>query len=224
MKYFIYGTTDLAENLLYLLEEENYTLEGFVLDNQYLTEEKKVIDLGYIKKEYTIYDFDILDQLFDKKEIAIFVCIGYTHMNAERKRKMQQICKKGFSLPNFISKKACVEAVNIGVGNLFFEDSYVGMYDNIGDGNIFYARSMVAHHSDVGSFNFFAISSSVAAHVKIGDENFFGNNSMTKEKISIGDRNLVGAGAYVFSSISNDNVIVPSESKIINGKKGIDFF
>lgn len=223
MKYFIYGITDLGENLLYLLDEDGVEPAGFILDADYRTADRVRIDFGKGEREYPIYAFESLEEHFAKEEIAIFVCIGYTQMNAARRRKFEEIRSKGYSLPNFISSKACVEAAEIGEGNLFFEDSYAGMYDCIGDGNIFYARSMVAHHSKVGDFNFFAISSSIAAHVRIGNENFFGNNSLTKDKIEIGDRNLIGAGAYLPKMIGNDIVLAPGRSVVLDGKKGTDF-
>ena len=224
MIHLIYGLTDLAENLIYLLQAENHSIEGFVVDKKYFKSPTKEINFGKGKKQkYPIYPFEHLEKYFRKEHISIYVCIGYTQMNEARKRKIIELQAKGYRVANFISKSACVETEDIGVGNLIFEQAYVGMYVHIGDWNVIYPKALIAHHTSIGNYNYFAISASIAGHVKIGNQNFFGNNSTTKEKINIGDRNLIGAGAYVAGNLDRDIVITPVENVILKGKTGLDF-
>ena len=60
-------------------------------------------------------------------------------------------------------------------------------------------------------------------HVIVSDENFFGNNATTKDKITVGNGNLIGANAYVQHDLSDENVVVPERSIILENKKPTDF-
>ncbi len=212
---FIFGLTDLAENLWYLLSSEGISLDGFIVDKEY-----KTIDTKF---GLPVYEYETIEEFFPREEIGIYLCIGYSGMNEHRKVKYYDIQSKGYALNSYIHKSALVEATEVGEGNIIFEQAYIGMFSKLGNGNIFYTKAMVAHHSNVGNFNFFGISSSVAGHVGIGNQNFFGNNSFTKEKISIGDKNLIGAGAYVYKDTTQEKVVVAAKGNILEGKTGTDF-
>lgn len=213
-KVFIFGITDLAENLFYHLAEDKIEITGFVVNHDY---KQKDSFLGY-----PVYAYESLDEAFASSEISFYICIGYTKMNSFRKNIFEDIKKKKFRIKSYVHKTANVFTKDIGEGNLIFECAYIGMYSHIGNGNIFYPRSMIAHHAQVGDFNFFSVSCSVAGKVTIGDENFFGNNSTTKDKIAIADRVLIGAGAYADRNLENNQVLVPQKSILLEGRKSYD--
>ncbi len=223
MYYFIYGTTDLAENLLYLLLKDNIEIAGFVVERKYITDEFKAISFKDEIRKLPVIPFEEMEEYYKKEEIAIYLCIGYTNMNRARREKFKEIKKRGYRIENYIHRTACVETDKLGEGNLIFEQAYVGMYAELGNGNIVYPRALIAHHTKIGDFNYFAISASVAGHVIISDENFFGNNATTKDKIVIGSGNLIGANSYVQRDLSDENVIVPMQSVILENKKPTDF-
>lgn len=223
MYYFIYGTTDLAENLFYLLAEDNIEIAGFVVERKYITDAYKAIRFKDEMKKLPVIPFEELEEHYRKEEIAIYLCIGYTNMNRARQEKFIEIKKKGYRIENYIHKTACVETDRLGEGNLIFEQAYIGMYTELGNGNIVYPKALIAHHTKIGDFNYFAISASIAGHVIISDENFFGNNATTKDKIVIGKGNLIGANSYVPQDLSDENVIVPERSVILKDKKPTDF-
>ncbi|MDE6604119.1 MAG: acetyltransferase [Lachnospiraceae bacterium] len=219
MHYFIYGTTDLAENLFYLLTEDNREITGFVVERKYITDGCKVISFKGAIRTLPVIPFEELEIHYKKEEIAIYLCIGYTNMNRARREKFMELKKRGYRIENYIHKTACVETDKLGEGNLIFEQAYIGMYAVLGNGNIVYPKALIAHHSKIGDFNYFAISTSVAGHVTVSDENFFGNNATTRDKIKIGNGNLIGANAYVQHDLSDENVIVPERSIILKNKK-----
>ncbi len=223
MNYFIYGTTDLAENLFYLLSEDGIEITAFVVERKYISDEYKTISLKNECRRLQVIPFEELETNYKKEEIAIYLCIGYTDMNRARREKFMEIKKRGYRIENYIHKTAFVETDKLGEGNLIFEQTYIGMYAELGNGNIVYPKALIAHHTKVGDFNYFAISASLAGHVSVSDENFFGNNSTTKDKIVIGSRNLIGANAYVQRDLSDENVMVPERSVILRGKKPTDF-
>lgn len=211
----IYGCGDLAENLFYLLKQENKPVDGFCVNKAY-HKEKEIL-------EQPVYCFEDLEKNFSEECFEFYVCIGYTDMNIHRKEIFDEIHKKGYKIKSYMHNTAQVYATHVGEGCLFFENVYVGMFSNIGSGNVFYTKSMVAHHSSVGNYNFFAISSSVAGKVKIGNFNFIGNNASTKDRITISDYVLVGANSYVAHDLSSESVVVPPKSFVLKGKKSRDF-
>ena len=212
---FIYGISDLADNLYYLLKKSGEEITGFIVDKAYKKSE--------FKEGLPIYEYEKLEDYFSKDTIDIYLCIGYSAMNKYRKEKFRDIKNKGYCLKNYIHETALVETEMLGEGNLIFEQAYIGMFVQIGDGNIVYPRVTIAHHSQIHSFNYFSIGASIAGHVTIGDENFFGNLSLTKDKISIGNRNLIGAGTYISDNVADDTVWVPQRSVCLPNKKGNDF-
>lgn len=223
MYYFIYGTTDLAENLFYLLTEDGIEIEGFVVDRKYISDQYKTFIIKNKTIKLQVIPWEDMEEQYKREEVAMYLCIGYTRMNCARREKFEEIKKRGYRIENYVHKTACVETDKMGEGNLIFEQAYVGMYAELGDGNIVYPKALIAHHTKVGDFNYFAISVSVAGHVIISDENFFGNNATTKDKIVIGSGNLIGANSYVRRDLSDENVIVPMQSVILMDKKPTDF-
>lgn len=223
MHYFIYGTTDLAENLFYLLAEDGVEITGFVVERKYITAEYKAVSFKDGIRNLPVIPSEELETHYSKDEIAVYLCIGYTNMNRARREKFRELKERGYRIENYIHKTACVETDKIGEGNLIFEQACIGMYAELGNGNIVYPKALIAHHTKVGDFNYFAISASVAGHVTVADENFFGNNATTKDKITIGIGNLIGANAYVQHDLSNENVIVPERSIVLEDKKPTDF-
>ena len=223
MYYFIYGASDLAENLFYLLIEDGIKIEAFVAERNFIIEKYKILEVRGRTFKLPVLPFEELEQCYKKEEVSIYLCIGYTKMNRARREKFDEIKKCGYKLESYIHKTACVETDKLGEGNLIFERAYVGMYAELGNGNIIYPKAVIAHHTKVGDFNYFAISASIAGHVFIGDENFFGNNATTKDKITIGNGNLIGANSYVQYDLLNESVIVPERSIIMKDKKATDF-
>lgn len=214
-KVLIFGDTDLAENLFYHLVNENVYIDGFCVNEEYYKQETLF--------GKPIFTFEELDEKFSDFQVELYLCIGYKGMNQYRKEIFSKAKQKGYIIRNYIHSSARIYTVDIGEGNLFFENTYVGMYTKIGNGNIFYPGSIVAHHTEVGDFNFFAIASSIAGKVKLGNQNFFGNNSTTRDNINIGNCVLVGAGAYLYCGIDDGKVVVPNRSIILENKNSRDF-
>jgi sugar O-acyltransferase (sialic acid O-acetyltransferase NeuD family) len=201
----VYGTTDLAEVLLFHLEsDERYNVVACCVDKKYITSDK----MG----KYPVVAFEDVKELYPPSDYAFFVCIGYTGMNEGRRLVFQRIMAQGYSILTYIHPSALVQTQEIGEGCLVFENVTIGPYCEIGCGNIFYPCSHLAHHSTVGDFNFFAISSSIAGHVKVGNQCFFGNNSTTRDKIIIADKTLLGAGGYLAVNSNEGDVYVPARS------------
>lgn len=207
----IYGTTDFAEKLYYLLKVSGVEVDAFTVDRKYMTVETiegiRVIPYEELKKKAS--------------GTEIYLAIGYRNMNRNRENLYNEVKKDGFSVASYIHPTAVVSTDCLGEGNLIFEHVVIGPYAKLGNCNICYPKSFIAHHTEVGNFNFFAISSSVAGNVTVKDRCFLGNNSYTKDGIVIADETLAGAGAYVSSDTRTGDCVVPARSIVLE-KKSIE--
>lgn len=156
--------------------------------------------------------FENLENMFPPSQYSVFICIGYSNMNAGRKDAYQRIIEKGYQVSTYIHPTALVQTEDIGEGCLVFENVTIGAYCSVGVGNIFYPCSHVAHHTHIGDFNFFAVSCSVAGHVTVRNQCFLGNNCTTKNGIVLMDKTLVGASAYLAWDTAIGDVVVPPRS------------
>lgn len=207
----IYGISDLAEKLYFMLRESSIKIDAFTVNQKYMTKSEinhiPVLPYEGIRK--------------DVKEKEIYLAVGYRNMNRNRERIYYEVKNDGFQVLSFIHHTASVSTEILGEGTLIFEGVVIGPYAKLGNGNICYPGSLIAHHTIIGDFNFFAISSSVAGNVVVGDRCFFGNNSCTKDGIKISNETLVGAGTYISSSTEFGESIVPARSVALN-KKSIE--
>lgn len=203
---FIFGTNDFAQmlywNIQYQTKSEFHVL-GFVLDDSYY-ESKHCCGLDVFPYSKILMETTVRD---------IFICVGYSRMNQNRKDIFERLLKDGWHFPNYIDETASVRTDYIGMGNIIFEGSRLSIQSSIGNGNIFYPNSHLAHHSTMGDFNYVTICASISGHVEVGNCCFFGANSCTRDKIRIQDRSLLGAGCYLSKSTDHpDGVYVPPRS------------
>lgn len=64
-KNFIFGVTDLAENLFYHLMDDEIEIEGFVVNRNY-----KQNDIFF---GYPVYEYENLDEVFPNIDISFYV-------------------------------------------------------------------------------------------------------------------------------------------------------
>ncbi len=211
----IFGTTDLAEVLVYHLQhDERYKIVAVTVEMKYCNEKHFA--------DYPLIPFETINDYIED-DYGFFICVGYSQMNEGRKKIYHKIKNNNYRVLTYIHPTAVVQTNRISEGSLFFENVTIGPYCTIGTCNIFYPCAHLAHHSKVGNYNFFAISSSVAGHVIVENQCFFGNNSTTKNGIIIRNKTLLGAGAYLDKDTEEGAVIVPERSIRLENKTSNDF-
>lgn len=208
----IYGITDLAEKLYYMLRQSRIKVDAFTVNQKYMVQDKK--------EGIPVIPYEKL--VVNAAGCEVYIAIGYNQMNRGRERIYEEVKKRGFKVASFIHPSAIVSTAQIGEGTLIFEDVVIGPYAYLGLCNICYPKSLIAHHAQIGDFNFFAISSSVAGNVMMGNRCFLGNSSFTKDGIEIADETLLGAGAYASENTGRGDCIVPARSVVLGNYKSID--
>ncbi len=220
----IFGTTDLAEVLIYHIQnDDRYSISAITVDGDYINKTKGDIKERKILSNYPLVPFEDIVETYPPDKYSIFICIGYNNMNAGRKNVYDRIKSKGYKVLTYYHPSALVQSTDVGDGSLFFENVVVGPFCKIGICNIFYPNAMLAHHSVAGNFNYFCSACMVAGNVFIGNNCFFGINSTIKDGIKIADKTLVGAGTYLPHDSEKGGVYVPARSIKLEGKTSDDF-
>lgn len=206
-KKLIFGCSALARRLFYSFKIEREPISAFVADDNYC-------DKGHFCG-IPLVQYSKMEESFPAAEYEAYIAIGYSDMNAGRKKVMERLSALGYSLPNYIHPSAICTAVIMGVGNLIFAGSVLDMDVQIGDGNILFPGVMISHDTKIGSYNFFAPRATLAGDITIGKQNFFGLNCSVKNGVEIGDRCLIGASAYTTHDLKDGSVLAAPKSTLL---------
>ena len=210
---FILGTTEYAFMLHTMIEQEKeFHVIGHTCSAEQVENNRNVCTKHFTE----LFPFEELGTIIN--QVNILNAIGYSRMNETRKRMSFECINRGYSLVNYISKRAILLSELKGTGNIVFPGAYIGTNIQIGDGNVFYTGSVLTHDIEVGEFNFFAANSTIGGVVTIGSNCFIGMGATIKNRIEIADYTLIGAGAYVDHSSNKEDVIVPCRSVTLEKK------
>ena len=94
-KAVIFGTTDFAQVALpYLRDDGGYDVAAFTVDREFITEQHL---LGV-----PVVPFEDLPSTHPASEFAVFVGIGYSKVNANRRAIFERCSELGYRLPAYI--------------------------------------------------------------------------------------------------------------------------
>ncbi len=187
------------------------------------------VDGEFIEKDEIggtpVISLEKLRDTYPAGEMSLIMGIGYAKMS-EIRRKIFEKCKEwGYCFENFVHPTAIIaEDVTMGEGNNFLEGVIVEVGSVIGNGNLFFGGSLVAHGAVIGDYNTFSVKAVTAGHVTVKNHCFLGASSVVKDSVTLGNYVLLGAGAVGFKNLEPYSVVVPANSKILEGRKSIEFF
>lgn len=208
-KIVIYGDSDFAEQAFYQLESDGrYKIVAFTVDIERI---KKRNYLGL-----PIYPFQKLGNFFQKKEIKIFVAIGYSKMNSIRESVTLEVIDNGYNLLTYISKNAVIgQNVKIGDGSFICEFVSIGPKTSLGIGVIILPHTRIAHDVIVADFCYLSSSLAIGGYSEIKRNSFIGLNSTIRNNIIIAERNILGSASNVVRSTEPYSVYVGNPAKRI---------
>jgi sugar O-acyltransferase (sialic acid O-acetyltransferase NeuD family) len=214
MEIIIFGSTQFSVMIAEMIKsEKKHNLLGFTVDEAFY--DKTILN------GLPVYPFQELSKYVNPSEVSIINTIGYTKMCTLRETIQDRILQSGYSTCGWISEKSVILSKDINTQNLILPEAYIGVNVKIGNHNIIYSNSILTHDIEIGNFNFVAAGVVLGGNIKIRNNCFFGLNSTVKNDVSIGNRVLVGASSYVDIDLTDNKVIVPQKSIVID-KKGID--
>lgn len=116
---------------------------------------------------------------------------------------------------NYISPKAYVNNLTLGVGNFICAGVIITTNVKIGNHVHLNLQTTVGHDSVLGDFVTTAPSVNISGNVTIGKGVYLGTKSCIREKISICDNVVLGMNAGVVSNIEESGVYVGTPAKKI---------
>ncbi len=214
-KAIIFGTNEVAALLHYhICHTTDVQVEAFVVDEAYKNADSFC--------NLPVYGYADSLKRFPSQEFGVYVSVGYSGMNTNRKKVTERILADGYYVLSYIHPSARIEAVSFGIGNIVFHNVYFDLFTKVGDGNLFFGPANISHDCYIGNYNLFAIESCICGHVTVGDYCFVGSNATVRESVRLADYTLVGAGAYIAQNTNPYDVVVPPQSVTLANKRSID--
>jgi sugar O-acyltransferase (sialic acid O-acetyltransferase NeuD family) len=198
----IFGSSDIGELAhFYFSKDSDYEVAAFTLDAAYI-QQPSFCGLPVVP-------FEELTQHYSPAEYDCFVALGYSNINAVRKKKYLEAKEKGYRLASYISSKSSVlNEGNIGDNCFIFEDNTIQPFVTLGSNVTLWSGNHIGHHSTIKDHTFIASHVVISGGVEIGEQCFLGVNATLRDRIKVGDRCVIGAGALLLSDAQSDGVYV----------------
>jgi len=195
-----------------------------VLKKYYGNKIKKQI-IGFIsneKKKNLIDNKKIIgnDKFLIKNFSNINLVLAIGNMKI-RKKVYQKLNSKKYTWPNIYPPKLKFknENIQIGKGNIFFENSLVCPNVRIGDCNIINMNVVVSHDCRIKNFCNLNPSCVVSGEVLIDDFCQIGSNSVIHQNLKIKKNTKLAMGGVLFNDTEIGTTYLGNPAKAINFKK-----
>lgn len=148
---------------------------------------------------------------FNPESQSALIAVG----NPEDKIKLLGKLPENTKFWNYISPKAYVNNLTLGVGNFICAGVIITTNVKIGNHVHLNLQTTVGHDSVLGDFVTTAPSVNISGNVTVGKGVYLGTKSCIREKISICDNVVLGMNAGVVSDIEESGVYVGTPAKKI---------
>ena len=209
----IIGTGLHSKDILNILETEQMKVLGFC------SESTDQIDKSVIGNYKVICSDDNIFEIENVKNLNIFIGVGGTVSNENRKKIFNNLSQNRLNLPPLISSKANVSKYSlIGNGTIILPGAIIGPDVSIGENCIINHNSVVSHGSKIGSHVHLTPSSVIAGNCEIGDMTTIGMGATILNTIKVGKNCLVHNNTSVIVNLK-DQTEINQSGKIYERKK-----
>jgi sugar O-acyltransferase (sialic acid O-acetyltransferase NeuD family) len=190
-KAFIFGTTDFAQVAVpYLRDDSDYDVQAFVVNESYITE-REILGLPVVPFENVL-------ATHPPREYVAFVGVGYSKVNAVRRKLYDSLKELGYTLPTYIhSTVHRWPETTFGEGSFIFENNVIQPFVSVGNNCVLWSGNHIGHHSKIGNHVFIASHAVVSGRCTIGDNCFVGVNATFRDGITVAPDCVIGAGAIL---------------------------
>jgi sugar O-acyltransferase (sialic acid O-acetyltransferase NeuD family) len=187
----IFGTGDFARTArTYLDADSDYDVVAFTVDARY-RESDELLGLPVV-------DFEEVDGLYPPDRFGMFVAIGFSGVNKNRRGVYEAAKRRGYRLITYVSSAAhCVGGVDIGDNCFVFEANVIQPNVTIGSDVIIWSGNHIGHDSSIGDHCFIASHAVISGNVHIGEGCFVGVNATFRDGITVAPECVIGAGALI---------------------------
>ena len=200
-------------------------LETYSLLKKYYGNKIKKEIIGFVsseKKKIVIDNKKISgnDQFLTKNFSNINLILAIGNMKI-RKKIFENLKNKKYFWPNIYSPKLKFknEQIQIGKGNIFFENSIVCPKVTIGDFNIVNMNAVISHDCKINNFCNLNPSCVISGMVKISDFCQIGSNSVIHQNLKIEKNTNLAMGGVLFNNTETGSTYLGNPAKNIKFKK-----
>lgn len=200
-KIVIFGASDAAELAhYYFTRDSDYSVEAFAVDAAFVPEQGRFCGLAVVS-------FEEIEKAFPPEQYALFIALGYSHLNEARKAKYFAAKAHGYELVSYISSKATIlNDSAIGDNCFILEDNTVQPFVSIGNNVTLWSGNHIGHHSRIDDHCFLASHIVVSGRVHVGSSCFIGVNATLRDHVTIGEKSIIGAGSLILADVAAEGV------------------
>ncbi len=204
MNTVIIGNNHYATLLSEYLEDSGIHVSAFAVEEEYIKE----LFIGTVQ----VISIDKMSEQYHFENTRLIMGIGYKQRGEIRKKLFEKCRGMGYKFTNYIHPSATIdESVQVGEGNVIFENVVIQKHSQIGDGNLFFSNAVVMHDDVIGNYNTCCACSVMNGFVTLENNIFIGSNATIRDHITIKTGTLVGAGTYVSKSCERDMAVIKTK-------------
>lgn len=208
-KLVIFGASDMASLAHFYFENDSkYDVVAFTVDKKFLTSE--------IFEGKPVVLFENLETQFPPTDYELFVALGYSSLNQNRRDKYEIAKKSGYQFATYISSRATNFAAKIGSNCFILEDNTIQPFVEIGNNVTLWSGNHIGHHSIIKDHVFISSHVVISGRVEVDEQCFLGVNSTIRDQVKIGRRTVIGAGALILKSCDEDGLYVSARTERSN--------
>ena len=187
----LFGVGDLARLAhVYLRDDSPYEVAAFTVTEEYRS--------GDSFRGLPLVPFERIDSEYPPDEVAMFVAIGYSRTNRNRRGVYEQCKQRGYELITYVNSRAQRAAeVEVGDNVFVFEDNVLQPFVTIGNDVILWSGNHIGHDTRIGDHCFVASHAVISGHVTIGESCFVGVNATLRDGVTVAPDCVIGAGALI---------------------------
>jgi sugar O-acyltransferase (sialic acid O-acetyltransferase NeuD family) len=195
----IFGVGQFAEVAhFYFTRDSSREVAAFTTDDMAMAPQQllglPVIPFSEIAAKYPPSSYDM------------FVAIGSSAVNRNRRDKCACMKSLGFTLASYASSKSIIWTEAIGENSFILEHNTIQPYTRIGNNVIIWSGNHIGHHVIVEDNCFITSHVVISGGVTIGEGTFLGVNATIRDHIHLGKYNVIGAGAVILKNTQDEEV------------------
>ena len=203
----IFGIGELAQLAnFYFSNDSNYKVCAFTLDSQYI-ETDTYLNLPLIP-------FETIQGSYPPHKFEMFIAIGYSKLNENRKIKFFEAKDKGYKLVSYVSSKSTSWSdLVVGENTFIMEDNTIMPFCKIGNNVLVWVNNIIAHHMIIEDHVTITSHCAIGGNVTIKEQAFIGLNSTLRNNIEIGKGAIIGASSNVIGNVKEYSLMLGNPAK-----------
>ena len=174
----------------YLAEDSPFTVVGFVVDDNYVSEAPVA--------SVPVVGLSEVTTAFPPAEVNAFVPLGFRYMNRARAEKYQTLKQLGYAFITYVHSSNWVpKGTPIGENCLILENQSINHGVAIGNNVVVWSGCQLGDRSTIGDHAWLSSHVCVNGDVEIGESCFLGSNCTVSHGVVVAERSFIGANALI---------------------------